>query len=78
MTDRQGEGSTSHDGACASCYGGYLPLCLSLPSSLSAGITAGEDGPRDSQPISDLHAYAFSKLIFHNPKKTTCFCHTVC
>ena len=57
----------------------FLFPSLSLPSNYLLAFSAGEDGSSDSQLISDLHAYAFNKLIFHNPKKKrkTCFCHSV-
>lgn len=45
-----------------------FPVCISLVIYLLA-LTAGEDGLSGSQPISDLHAYAVIKLVFHNPKK---------
>lgn len=50
------------------CVFSSFPVCVSLVVYLLA-LTAGEDGLSGSQPISDLHAYAFNKLIFHNPKK---------
>lgn len=47
----------------------FLFLSLSLPSSLCAGTTVGEDGLRGTLPVSNLHACAFNKLIFHNLKE---------
>lgn len=58
----------------AQCVFSSFPVCISLVIYLLA-LTAGEDGLSGSQPISDFHAYAVIKLIFHSPKKNLFLSH---